>query len=72
MECARKVNKRLCNELYYSIVKGVSFEKLDQKEYIDCLKCDFYGYQRKTLAVFKEALIKRGRYPFKGDFLKFY
>ena len=72
LECAKKVNHRICNEIYYSIVKGVSFERLDQKNYVDCGKGDFYGYQRKTLATFKEALIKCGRYPFKGVPLKFY
>lgn len=64
LECAIESNKSMCNEIYFSIVKGLSFEKLDTKIYMYCLKADFYGYQRKTLAKFRGKLIEKGIYPF--------
>lgn len=50
-ECAEQANKQLAAELYYSLVKGVSYEKLDSINRIDIDKGSFYGYQRKTLAI---------------------
>lgn len=63
-ESARMANSEIFNDIYFSIVKGLSYEKMDTKtgQYIG--KGDFYGWQRKTLAIFREALIECGRYPF--------
>lgn len=64
LECARKANVAIFNDIYFSIVKGLSFEKMDKKTYQYMGKADFYGYQRKTLSLFRNALIKCKRYPF--------
>lgn len=64
LESAKMANKNIFNDIYFSIVKGLSYEKMDEKVYQNIGKGDFYGYQRKTLAIFREALIECGRYPF--------
>lgn len=63
-ESARMANREIFNDIYFSIVKGLSYEKMDEKIYQNIGKGDFYGHQRKTLAIFREALIECGRYPF--------
>lgn len=64
LESAKIANKDIFNDIYFSIVKGLSYEKMDEKVYQNIGKGDFYGHQRKTLAIFREALIECGRYPF--------
>lgn len=64
LECARKVNTAIFNDIYFSIVKGLSYEKMDKKTYQCMSKNDFYGYQRKTLALFRDVLIEKNKYPF--------
>lgn len=64
LESARIANSQLFNDIYYSLVKGLSFERIDMKTGQCIGKGDFYGWQRKTLAIFREALIECGRYPF--------
>lgn len=64
LESAKKANDNIHNNIYFSIVKGLSYDKLDKKVYQIYIKGDFYGYQRKTLALFRDALIECGRYPF--------
>lgn len=64
LESAKMANKDIFNDIYFSIVKGLSYEKMDEKIYQNIGKGDFYGHQRKTLAIFREALIECGRYPF--------
>lgn len=64
LECAKKANEYFFNDVYFSLVKGLSYERLDQKSYQECYKVDFYGYRRKTLALFRDALIERKKYPF--------
>lgn len=64
LESAKMANASIFNDIYFSVVRGVSYEKMDFKVYQNIGKGDFYGYQRKTLAIFREALIECGRYPF--------
>ena len=64
LESAKMANASIFNDIYFSIVRGVSYEKMDFKVYQNIGKGDFYGHQRKTLAIFREALIECGRYPF--------
>lgn len=63
IESAKKANADICNDLYYSLVEGVSYDKLDFIKKILVARNDFYAYQRKTLAIFKAALCEVGRYP---------
>ena len=64
LESAKMANKDIFNDIYFSIVRGVSYEKMDSKVYQNIDKGSFYGYQRKTLAIFRAGLIECGRYPF--------
>ena len=54
----------VCVKSSEAIVKGLSYEKMDEKVYQNIGKGDFYGHQRKTLAIFRAGLIECGRYPF--------
>lgn len=45
-------NKELAADLYYSIVKGLSYEDLDRICYMPIPKTDFYAHQRKTMGRF--------------------
>lgn len=54
LQSAITSNKSIAAELYYSIVRGISYEELIKIKNIPLPKTDFYGYQRKCLAIFKE------------------
>lgn len=57
LECAIQVNPCIGNTLYYSITSGVSWEKLSCCKDFHYGKSDFYGYQRRTLALFRDKLL---------------
>lgn len=54
LQSAIKSNKGIASELYYSIVRGVSYDELIKIRHIPLSKTDFYGYQRKCLSLFKQ------------------
>ena len=54
MECAIASNPSIAPELCFSIVRGISYDELLKIKHIPLPKADFYGYQRKCLAIFKE------------------
>lgn len=64
MESAKQSNDVISNSIYMSIVKGLSYERIDGIEYQIYAKGDFYAYQRKALAIFRKALIRNNQYPF--------
>ncbi len=64
MKSAKESNEVISNSIYLSIVKGLSYERIDGMDYIYIGKGDFYGYQRKALAIFRKALIRNNQYPF--------
>ena len=59
---ALSANKYLVSEIYYSIAKGLSYEDIDRVCYIPISKVDFYGYQRKTLYIFRDMLKLHGKW----------
>lgn len=65
LECAKKSNSAIGADLYFSLIRGLSWEQLDKRTMQQYLKNDFYGYRRKTLGLFRAALIEVGRYPIK-------
>ena len=67
LECAKKANSAIGSDLYFSLIKGLSWEQLDKRTCQMYSKGDFYGYRRKTLGLFRAALIECGRYPFNKD-----
>ena len=55
-------NRQLAATLNYSLVNALSYEDIDKKCYIPISKGDFYGWQRKALAIFREMLILNGKW----------
>ena len=64
-ECAKQSNPCICKELEDSIVRGLSWDKMDARKIQIYSKADFYGYRRLTLGLFRNILILSGRYPIK-------
>lgn len=64
LECSKKANSAIGGDLYFSLIRGLSWELLDKHTCQMYSKGDFYGYRRKTLGLFRAALIECGRYPF--------
>lgn len=56
IESAVSANPDIASDLYYSIVSGLSYDKLIKIKCIPLPQVDFYGYQRKCLFLFYEAL----------------
>lgn len=54
---AYNVNPDIAEELTYSIIKALSYDRLSVLRYIPIPRVDFYAYRRKTLAEFKKLLI---------------
>ena len=48
-----KSNPGIAIELIYSLVNGLSYDKLESINYIPVSKVDFYAYRRKCLYYFK-------------------
>lgn len=64
LQCAAEVYPNVCDELYCCIVIGMSYDKMNKKNFVPLDRKDFYAYRKKTLAVFREALKACNRYPF--------
>ena len=62
--CRAEVYPNVCDELYCCIVIGMSYDKMNKKNFVPLDRKDFYAYRKKTLAVFREALKACNRYPF--------
>ena len=56
IQAAISANPSIAADLYYSLVKGLSFDRLNDVRYIPISKVDFYAYQRACLAEFKQML----------------
>jgi len=66
LECAKASNEAIGSDLYFSLVRGLSFAQLDKCIVQQYDKGDFYAYRRKALGLFRAALIERGRYLIKA------
>lgn len=56
---AQKVNPFFKKEIFDSLRYNMSFEDLDKREYMPVGKEDFYGYQRATIFLIKEEIMRR-------------
>lgn len=54
LQAAVSANPSIAADLYYSLVRGLSFERINDIKYMPIPKVDFYAYQRACLAKFKE------------------
>lgn len=61
LKSAISANPCIANDLYYSVVKGLSYEAIDRMRSIPISKADFYGYRRKCLAIFRNWLLFYGK-----------
>ena len=62
LQAAIASNPSIAADLYYSLVRGLSFDRLNDVRYIPIPKVDFYGYQRNCLAIFRNLLIMCGKW----------
>lgn len=56
LEFATLTYRELAPTIYYSLVSGASYEKLETINYMPITKNDFYAYRRKTLAMIRDYL----------------
>lgn len=62
LQAAISSNPAIVADLYYSLVKGLSFDRISNIRYIPIPKVDFYGYQRNCLAIFRNLLVMCGKW----------
>lgn len=62
LQAAISSNPAIAADIYYSLVKGLSFERISNIRYIPIPKADFYGYQRNCLAIFRNLLVMCGKW----------
>ena len=55
-------NKQIYPDIFYSLVNGLSYDKLMKARYIPMNRNDFYGYQRKCLTMFREYLASKHKW----------
>ena len=55
-------NPVIAADLYFSITGGVSYDDLTKIKYVPISKPDFYGYQRRCLAIFRNFLLMSGKW----------
>lgn len=52
LECCMEAKPEIANDLYYSIVGGVSYDDMKMIKCVPIPKVDYYGYRRKAIALF--------------------
>lgn len=62
LQSAVSSNPAIAADLYYSLVTGLSFDRISNFRYIPIPKVDFYGYQQNCLAIFRNLLIMYGKW----------
>lgn len=53
---AYKANPEIAEDLAYSLINGLSYEKMEFTHNIPIPKVDFYAYRRKCLFIFKRII----------------
>lgn len=62
LHAAEDANPSIANELFYSLVNGLSYDRMMKCKYIPLKRDDFYAYQRKCLATFRNFLLMHGKW----------
>lgn len=62
IESAERANKSIADDIYYSIVKDLSYDDLVVKSDIPYSKTDFYAYRRKCLFFFRDMMRLYGKW----------
>ena len=55
-ECAEEVNSEIAGELYYSLIKWMSYDRLCRAKEIPITKPSFLGYRRKCIALISQKI----------------
>lgn len=55
-DAAYQANTGIAEDIIYSVVNGLSYDRLSQIRDIPAKKDDFYAYRRKALAIFRDIL----------------
>ena len=58
-EAAISINAEIADDIVYSLVNGISYEKINNIKTIPINRVDFYKYQMATVAKFKELSEKK-------------
>lgn len=61
IESAERANSALADDIFYSIVKGLSYDSIAINSDIPYSKADFYAYRRKCLFLFRDMLRLYGK-----------
>lgn len=56
IESAERANKSIADDIYYSIMKDLSYDDISVKTIIPYSKTDFYAYRRKCLFFFRDMM----------------
>ena len=68
-KAAMEANPSIGPDIYYSLVKKLSYDRLNDTQYIPISKVDFYAYQRLCLKKFKEMREKKEKVSSKDNVL---
>lgn len=55
-------NPDISSDIYYSLVNGLSYDKMMKARYIPINRYDFYAYQRKCMSMFRQYLVSVGKW----------
>lgn len=61
LESAERANEALADDIFYSIMKGLSYDSIVVNSDIPYSKADFYAYRRKCLFLFRDMLRLYGK-----------
>lgn len=59
-DSAYSANQDIAEDIIFSIVSGTSYDEIMKIHYIPVTRVDFYGYSRKTLAIYRDKLREYG------------
>ena len=59
-DSAYSANQAIAEDIIFSIVSGTSYDEIMKILYIPVTRVDFYGYSRKTLAIYRDKLREYG------------
>lgn len=59
-DSAYSANQAIAEDIIFSIVSGTSYDEIMKIHYIPVTRVDFYGYSRKTLAIYRDKLREYG------------
>lgn len=62
LQAAYCANPCIAHELWYTLITGLSYDKITKIHYIPISRNDFYAYQRNCLSNFRNFLLLKGKW----------